>query len=137
MSSHTQDPDPDSEHQRLRHSTETERTLVEDHVDTTTHPTPRAASPTRTLVDASDSPYRGFPSKAHYLAALHEWAEEKRYLPAGTTTVEGFYGNTTLESYASRPKHELGIRRRLREIMEKKKHTKRSSSWPESLRRAS
>ena len=113
--------------QAIRLSTETDRTLIPS----------RAASPARTLVDTSNTPYRGFPSRAHYLAALHEWAEEKRYLQPGTTTLDGFYGHTTLDTYASRPKHEFGITRKLRELKEKKKQAKQSGGWTDSLRRAS
>ncbi|KAI5357988.1 hypothetical protein Slin15195_G063180 [Septoria linicola] len=121
-------------YQEPRHSTETDRTLFtpEDNA-----PTPRATSPARTLVDTSstDTPYRGFPSRAHYLAALQEWADEKRYLQPSETTLNGFYGSTTLETYANRPKHEFGISRRLRERKEKKQ-TKRGGGWTLGLRRA-
>ncbi|KAF2207787.1 hypothetical protein CERZMDRAFT_118955 [Cercospora zeae-maydis SCOH1-5] len=132
-----------------RSSTETDRTLIATDADEEQgqqqqqrHPTPssrsrsRAASPARTLVENSSSttitvtttptPYRGFPSRAEYLAALHEWAEEKRFLQPSTTTLTGYYGKETLESYANRPKHEFGISRRLRERKEKKLGRKQS-----------
>ncbi|KAM3423833.1 hypothetical protein BST61_g1232 [Cercospora zeina] len=128
---------------RPRTSTETDRTLIATETDEEQqqqqHPTTssrsRAASPARTLVENSPpttttttpTAYCGFPSQAEYLAALHEWAEEKRYLQPSTTTVTGYYGTETLEAYANRPKYEFGISRRLRERREKKQGRKQSA----------
>ena len=56
---------------------------------------------------AAPRPYRGFPSEAHYLAALREWAESKKYLDAGTTLI-GFYGEKSMEDYSNRPGLEMG-----------------------------
>ncbi|PIA99047.1 hypothetical protein CB0940_03345 [Cercospora beticola] len=116
--------DPSPRHPRS--STETERTLIADEEQ---HPasSSRAASPARTLVDTSTpTPYRGFPSQAEYLAALREWAEEKRYLQPSTTTLTGYYGKETLQAYANKPRHEFGISRKLREMKEKKQGRKQS-----------
>ncbi|KAK4550864.1 hypothetical protein LTR36_000444, partial [Oleoguttula mirabilis] len=72
-------------------------------------------------------PYKGFPSEAHYLAALHEWAESKKYIQTTDTTLYGFYGENTIEDYASRPKIEgLGLRRKWRARKEAKRETKGS-----------
>lgn len=72
--------------------------------------TPRARSP------ASDEGYRGFASKAAYLEALQQWADEKKYLEPDTG-LQGFYGTVTMEEYARRPglKVEgLGLRRKVK-----------------------
>jgi hypothetical protein len=78
--------------------------------------------------------YRGFPSREAYLEALEEWADSQRYYEP-ETSLRGFYGETTLESYASRPKHEFGITRWLRERKERTV-AKHKSDWTTSLRKA-
>ena len=80
--------------------------------------TPRAQSPTRftspqplrrdTLTDPTPRPYKGFPSEAAYLAALHEWAEEKKYITPNTQLF-GFYGHTTMSDYASKPRPQMSM----------------------------
>ncbi|TKA25562.1 hypothetical protein B0A50_05423 [Salinomyces thailandicus] len=63
-------------------------------------------------------PYKGFPSQQAYLTALQDWAESKKYIQVGDNGLTGFYGTTTMEQYASKPKVEiglgLGLRRKLR-----------------------
>ncbi|KAH9843441.1 hypothetical protein Tdes44962_MAKER07384 [Teratosphaeria destructans] len=59
-------------------------------------------------------PYRGFPSEAHYLAALHAWANKKKYLDPTDTTLYGFYGKITMEEYnrGKQPVQGLGLRKK-------------------------
>ncbi|KAF2772265.1 hypothetical protein EJ03DRAFT_324692 [Teratosphaeria nubilosa] len=59
-------------------------------------------------------PYRGFPSEAHYLAALHAWANNKKYLEPTDTTLYGFYGERTMEEYnrGKQPIQGLGLRKK-------------------------
>ncbi|KAK0336470.1 hypothetical protein LTR91_015529 [Friedmanniomyces endolithicus] len=87
------------------------------------HPHPRRD----TIADPSPAPqpYRGFPSEAHYLAALHAWADQQRYVDPGKTTLYGFYGHQSLQDYASKPPMEIGIRRKWRERREAKKERER------------
>ncbi|KAK1817841.1 hypothetical protein LTR12_007712 [Friedmanniomyces endolithicus] len=87
------------------------------------HPHPRRD----TIADPSPAPqpYRGFPSEAHYLAALHAWADQQRYVDPGKTTLYGFYGHQSLQDYASKPPIEIGIRRKWRERREAKKERER------------
>ncbi|KAK3113012.1 hypothetical protein LTR53_010130, partial [Teratosphaeriaceae sp. CCFEE 6253] len=74
-----------------------------------------------TIADPSPQPYRGFPSEAHYLAALHAWADQQKYVnPVGTELV-GFYGHTSLQEYASRPPLESGLRRKWKARKEAKR----------------
>lgn len=83
-----------------------------------------------TLVESTQQaqkPYRGFPSEQAYLRALNEWADSKRYIQPDAGLV-GFYGTTTMEQYASRPKVELGITRRWKERKAKKEERGRSSA---------
>ncbi|KAK1072014.1 hypothetical protein LTR12_003418 [Friedmanniomyces endolithicus] len=89
----------------------------------TGHPHPRRD----TIADPSPAPqpYRGFPSEAHYLAALHAWADQQRYVDPGKTTLYGFYGHQSLQDYASKPPMEIGIRRKWRERREAKKERER------------
>nr|POF11553.1 hypothetical protein CFP56_44391 [Quercus suber] len=74
--------------------------------------TPRATSPAlteirhglgrrETIAGPTPQPYKGFPSEAHYLAALHAWAENKKFLEPEKTLV-GWYGEKTTEEYANR-----------------------------------
>jgi hypothetical protein len=89
--------------------------------------TPRAGSPARaesqslhrgTIGDiATSGPtagYRGFPTEAHYLAALRSWADSKRYVENESALV-GFYGETTMTEYCERPRVEFGFKKLLRE----------------------
>ena len=101
--------------------------------------TPRASSPARdssrqfripsgrrdTIADPTpvSKPYKGFPSEAHYLAALREWADEQKYIKYDTM-LSGFYGPTTLEEYASRPPVEIGLKKKWRERKAKKEERK-------------
>lgn len=79
------------------------------------------------IATPAPQPYRGFPSEAHYLAALNEWAESKKYIQQTDTTLYGFYGETTMEEYASRPKMEgLGLRRKWKARKEAKQEGKGS-----------
>jgi hypothetical protein len=127
----------------LRQSTDTDRrTLVaesiapsesvsqRDTIFTDGNATPRARSPARTLTEDTPQrvqsntstirPYRGFASEAEYLAALHAWAEEKKYVQPDSSLV-GFYGQTTVEELASRPRMQFGISKLLKGRKEKKK----------------
>lgn len=54
--------------------------------------TPRARSPVSAskATDTSTQGYKGFPSKAHYLAALNAWADSKRYLEPSDSTLPGY-----------------------------------------------
>ncbi|KAK0938730.1 hypothetical protein LTR29_009698 [Friedmanniomyces endolithicus] len=90
-----------------------------------THPHPRRD----TIADPTPAPqpYRGFPSEAHYLAALHAWADQQRYVDPGKTTLYGFYGHQSLQDYASKPPIEIGIRRKWRERREAKKERAREA----------
>jgi hypothetical protein len=100
-------------------------------VGTTGSITPRASSPqrhTRHLSIASFSTtstqvehsYRGFPSRAEYMAALSSWADTKLYLEPsepGAKALKGFFGETTLQELAARPApvvEGLGLRRKWR-----------------------
>ncbi|CAK4031137.1 Hypothetical predicted protein [Lecanosticta acicola] len=92
----------------------------------------RAPSLTSTLV-ADDSHrqrqqrYKGFPSEEAYLAALREWVESKKYIQTDATMV-GYYGTTTMDEYASRPKVELGWSRRWKERKVRKDAARRNSA---------
>ncbi|KAK0306644.1 hypothetical protein LTR01_005939 [Friedmanniomyces endolithicus] len=90
-----------------------------------THPHPRRD----TIADPTPAPqpYRGFPSEAHYLAALHAWADQQRYVDPGKTTLYGFYGHQSLQDYASKPPIEIGIRRKWRERREAMKEREREA----------
>lgn len=93
--------------------------------------TPRAGSPaptTRrdTLANPATQPYRGFPSEAHYLAALNAWAEEKKYIHYDRSLV-GFYGAKTTEDYLNQPKVDLGMNLGLREKWRARKRRRKES----------
>ncbi|TKA68162.1 hypothetical protein B0A55_07439 [Friedmanniomyces simplex] len=77
-----------------------------------------------TITDPTPQPYRGFPSEAHYLAALHAWADQQKYIEPGTTALYGFYGHQSLQDYASKPPMEIGIRRKWRARREAKREGK-------------
>lgn len=72
-------------------------------------PTPSAqttaseVSTTSTLLPsyAQSGAYKGFPSEAAYLAALSEWAEEKKYIQPSeeAQTLWGFYGGKSMADY--------------------------------------
>ena len=77
-----------------------------------------------TIADPTPQPYRGFPSEAHYLAALNAWADEQKYIrPVGTELV-GFFGHTSLQEYADRAPLESGLRRKWRARKEAKREKK-------------
>ncbi|EMC96278.1 hypothetical protein BAUCODRAFT_469676 [Baudoinia panamericana UAMH 10762] len=80
-------------------------------------------------------PYKGYPSEAHYLNALHAWADSHRYTQPTDTAVYGFYGNVTSDEIASRPRQEFGIKRKLRELKEAKE-AKRKDAPKIGARRA-
>lgn len=93
--------------------------------------TPRASleqQPRRgTVADPTlQHPYRGFPSEAAYLQALHEWAESKKYVQQDKNLV-GFYGETTMQEYAARPRQEFGLSKRWREHKAKKEARRASA----------
>ncbi|KAK3671107.1 hypothetical protein LTR78_009068 [Recurvomyces mirabilis] len=69
-------------------------------------------------------PYKGFPSEAHYLAALHAWAEDKKFVQVGDTTLHGFYGHTSMQEYAARPGQDFGIKKKWRARKEAKQAKK-------------
>jgi hypothetical protein len=64
------------------------------------------------------TPYRGFPSEAAYLAALRAWAEEKEYVQFDTALI-GWYGRKTKEDYLSQPG--LGLRKKAKARKEEKR----------------
>jgi hypothetical protein len=66
---------------------------------------------------AVQTPYRGFPSEADYLAALRAWAKEKEYVQFDTALI-GFYGRKTQEDYLSQPG--LGLRKKAKARKEEK-----------------
>ena len=68
-------------------------------------------------------PYKGFPSEAHYLAALEAWADSKKFLEP-EKTLKGFYGEKTMEEYARAPRMELGLRRKWRARKEARRESK-------------
>ncbi|KAF2718524.1 hypothetical protein K431DRAFT_287550 [Polychaeton citri CBS 116435] len=69
--------------------------------------------PCQQATSIASEPYKGFSSRAAYLAALQEWAESKKYLETGTQ-LKGWYGNDTMEEIVAnapeRPR--LGLRRK-------------------------
>ena len=79
------------------------------------------------LVDTAPKPYKGFPSEEAYLEALREWAETKKYVNYDTSLV-GFYGQTSMQELASRPKMELGLKRKMRERKARKREMSNSVS---------
>lgn len=66
---------------------------------------PASPQPSRreTELAPSSRPYRGFPSEAHYLAALRAWAESRQYADPFETGLIGFYGTSTMGEMASKP----------------------------------
>ncbi|EME47129.1 hypothetical protein DOTSEDRAFT_20936 [Dothistroma septosporum NZE10] len=91
-------------------------TAVEDEAGTRT---PHALSLAPTLVETRTT-YRGFSSEAAYLAAFNEWAESKRYIQQEDTALIGFYGTTTMEEFAARPRIEFGLSKKWKQRKEKK-----------------
>ncbi len=65
-------------------------------------PAPRHPFRLETEPAPSSRPYRGFPSEAHYLAALRAWAESKQYAEPFETGLVGFYGTKTMGELASK-----------------------------------
>ena len=69
-------------------------------------------------------PYKGFPSEAHYLAALNEWAESKKYIYYDKSLI-GFYGQKTMGDYANQAGGvELGLRKKWKARKERKAEQK-------------
>ncbi|KAF2168149.1 hypothetical protein M409DRAFT_53459 [Zasmidium cellare ATCC 36951] len=135
----TLQPTTTTTQQTPRPSTETDRRHLLSPSGATsllssTQTTPRASleNPPQlrrgTLADPSTTqhPYRGFPSEAAYLAAFNEWAESKKYVQHDTNLV-GFYGETTMQEYAARPRQEFGLSKRWRE-RKAKKEARRASA---------
>lgn len=96
--------------------------------------TPRAQSPVRdaqskpqeTTAELPPQSYKGFPSKADYMTALNAWAESKRYLEPSDSSIPGYYGQTTMEEYAQRPRIQLGIsswKQQRKQKRDAKRHT--------------
>ena len=58
--------------------------------------------------------YGLYKSEDDYLAALREWAEEKKYTRLGDQGLIGFYGRKTMDEYAAEqpPNFVLGRKRR-------------------------
>lgn len=117
--------------------------------------TPRATSPARSTqtqrhtrhsslasqstAQTQTQPYRGFPSEAAYLSALQQWADSKKYLEPMETGLRGFYGETTMEELAARPKafngEGLGLKRKWRARKQSKAEEKEKQA-EERVRRA-
>jgi hypothetical protein len=85
------------------------------------------ASPSQSTIDIPNpasiavpvqTPYRGFPSEAEYLAALRAWAKEKEYVQFDTALI-GWYGQKTGEYYLSQPG--LGLRKKAKARKEEKR----------------
>lgn len=66
-------------------------------------PTPSTRTTTSTILPtyAETGSYKGFPSEAAYIAALTEWAEQKKYVQPSeeAQTLSGFFGYKTMEEY--------------------------------------
>lgn len=129
------EPRPSTETDRRHLLSQSESTSRATSIYDSGEQTPRAHSPPpayddkrRATVDVPviERPYRGFPSEAAYLAAFAEWAESKRYVQQDTNLV-GFYGETTMAEYASRPKVELGLSKKWRE-RKARKEARRASA---------
>lgn len=60
------------------------------------------------MATQTPQPYRGFPSEAHYLQALQTWADSQKYAQPDKALV-GWYGEKTMEEYASAPRLEFGF----------------------------
>lgn len=73
---------------------------------------------TASIVVPTQTPYRGFPSEADYLAALRAWAKDKEYVQFDTALI-GFYGRKTQEDYLSQPG--LGLRKKAKARKEEKR----------------
>ena len=72
---------------------------------------------TASIIVPTQTPYRGFPSEDHYLAALRAWAAEKEYVQLDTALV-GWYGKKTKEDYLNQPG--LGLRTKYKARKEEK-----------------
>jgi len=70
----------------------------------------------------TQTPYRGFPSEAAYLAALHAWATEKQYVQLDTALV-GWYGQKTTEYYVNKPGLSLRAEAKARKEEKKRRAT--------------
>lgn len=129
-----QEDQPQRQHQLHQHTNPSQTTLKapSTHQQSSHDRDDETSSLASTLVDAvqqeeNPKPYKGFPSEQAYLRALNEWADSKRYIQPDAGLV-GFYGTTTMEQYASRPKVELGITRRWKERKAKKEERRRSGA---------
>ena len=96
-------------------------------VETITDHKEADASPSQSTTEIPDTasiaapiqtPYRGFPSEADYLAALRAWAKEKEYVQFDTALI-GWYGQKTKEHYLSQPG--LGLRKKAKARKEEKR----------------
>ena len=81
------------------------------------------ADPTR-----APNPYRGFPSEEHYLAALRDWADSKKFMEPVDTTLYGFYGPTSLQDYANKPPVEIGLKRKWKARKEAKREQRQEQA---------
>ena len=93
---------------------------ITDHKERNASPSPSTTKipDTASIVVPMQTPYRGFPSEADYLAALHAWAKEKEYVQFDTALI-GFYGRKTQEDYLSQPG--LGLRKKAKARKEEKR----------------
>ena len=73
---------------------------------------------TASIVVPMQTPYRGFPSEADYLAALRAWAEDKQYIQLDTALI-GWYGKKTTEDFLNQPG--LGLRTKSKAQKEEKR----------------
>jgi hypothetical protein len=81
-------------------------------------PSTTEISDTASTIAPTQTPYRGFPSEADYLAALRAWAQEKEYVQFDTALI-GWYGQKTKEHYLSQPG--LGLRKKAKARKEEKR----------------
>jgi hypothetical protein len=93
---------------------------ITDHKERDASPSPSttAIPDPAPIVVPTQTPYRGFPSEADYLAALSAWAKEKEYVQFDTALI-GWYGQKTKEYYLSQPG--LGLRKKAKARKEEKR----------------
>jgi hypothetical protein len=93
---------------------------ITDHKDGTSSASHSTAEipDTASIVVPTQTPYRGFPSEAAYLAALRAWAAEKEYVQMDTALI-GWYGRKTKEDYLNQPG--LGLRTKYKARKEEKR----------------
>lgn len=70
-----------------------------------------------TTITAPAHVQRGFKSREAYLAALHEFAESKQYMPVGDHTLYGVYGGETMDARKQRMLAEKEKRRSFKRAM--------------------